>query len=151
MSQLNKIYLKLGGLIICVAMLLVVNLSAAALSDTYQFSEGDMVALRFNFYAQSKWKTIIDMYDIPFVAFYSSPPGKITVNIYGTKERVEDAQAAIQQMLNLLEDDFIPYMKNSEEIELKTTDVRFSYRNRNEEGVKEIILWENGQFKFPVD
>lgn len=153
MIQLNRINVnKPGGLVVCVSMLiLMVNLPAAALSDTYQFSHGDVAAIQLNLYARTAWTTIVEQYDAPLLAVYDTTEGKFIINIYGAKDRTTVVQETIDQFRKLLKKDFIPYLKKMQDIDLKMSDVRIIYRNRNEEGAKEILIWENYEFNFPSD
>jgi len=152
MAQLIRKSVEPGSLMICAFMLfLTVDMGSAALSDTYELSEGDMVAIQLNFYSLSKWKTIIEQYDAPFLAYYDQANDRIIIQIYGTKERVEDAKQMIDQVRKLLANDFIPYLKNIHEIDMNTNDIRVIYRNRTEEGMRKILIWEHGKFKFPIN
>lgn len=151
--KLNYASSKSGGLIVyAVLLLIVVNFSFASLSDTYKLSEGDMVAIQLNFYSLSKWQDIIEQYDVPFHAYYDRTDDKVIIQVYGTKDRIDAAKDMIDQVRKLLADDFIPYLKNNQEIDLKpNNDVRIVYRNRIEEGFMKILIWEYGKFKFPIN
>lgn len=153
MMKLNHASSKSGGLIVCaVLLLIVVNFSSAALSDTYKLSEGDMVAIQLNFYSLSKWQTFIEQYDVPFHAYYDRTDDKVVIQVYGTEDRIDAAKDMIDRVRNLLDNDFIPYLKNNQEIDLKpNNDVRIVYRNRIEEGFMKILIWEHGKFRFPIN
>jgi len=151
MAQLIRKSVEPGGLIICAFMLfLTVDMGSAALSDTYEFSQGDMAAIQLNFYSLSKWKTIIERYDAPFHAYYDQADDIVVIQIYGTEDRVDAARGMIDQLRDLLDNDFVPYLRNNQEIDLKPNgDVRIIYRNRTEEGFRRILIWEYGKFRFP--
>lgn len=151
MIEINHASSKPGGLMICIFIFFIVNLSSAALSDTYELSEGDLVAIQLNAHSQSKWQDIIEQYDAPFLAYYDQANDRIIIQIYGTKERVEDAKQMIDRVRKLLVNDFIPYLKNIHEIDMNTNDIRMIYRNRTEEGMRKILIWEHGKFKFPIN
>jgi len=152
MIEINHASSKSGGLMICIFIFFIVNLSSAALSDTYELSEGDMVAIQLNFYSLSKWQTIIEQYDAPFHAYYDRTDDKVVIQIYGTEDRIDAAKDMIDRVRKLLDNDFIPYLKNNQEIDLKpNNDVRIVYRNRIEEGFMKILIWEHGKFKFPIN
>ena len=136
---------------ICIFIFFIVNLSSAALSDTYELSEGDLVAIQLNAHSQSKWQDIIEQYDAPFLAYYDQTDDIVVIQVYGTKDRIDAAKDMIDQVRKLLVNDFIPYLKNIHEIDMNTNDIRMIYRNRTEEGMRKILIWEYGKFLFPTD
>jgi len=127
------------------------NFAGAALSDTYEMSEGDMAAMQLNLYGQSKWKSIIEQYDAPFLAYYNRSDDRIVVQIYGSKDKIESARNVIDAMRKLFDNDFIPSIKNIQSIDLIPNDIKIIYRNRTEEGMREILYWQNGSFVFPIN
>lgn len=135
----------------CIIFVLSVNIGAAALSDAYELSEGDMTAIQLNLYGQSKWKSYVEQYDVPFLAYYNQNDNKIVIQIYGSKDKVQPARDAIDLIRKLLDQDFIPSLKNIQNIELIPGDIKLIYRNRTEEGMREILYWENGKFIFPIN
>jgi len=135
---------------IVVAFLAASGLSAA-LSDPYPVSNGDMAAIQLNFYAPVAWQIIIEQYDAPIIAIYEKTESKILIDVYGTKDEVKTAQLTMDEFRNRLAMDFIPYFKKISGIELKNEDIKIIYRNRNEEGIKKILIWENGKYKFPIN
>lgn len=151
MTQLIRKSVEPGRLMICAFMLfLAVDMGPAVLSDTYEFSQGDMAAIQLNFYSLSKWKTIIERYDVPFHAYYDQTDDIVVIQIYGTEDRVDAAREMIDQLRGLLDNDFVPYLRNNQEIDLKPNgDVRIIYCNRTEEGFRRILIWEYGKFRFP--
>jgi len=151
MIEINRASVKPGGLMICIFIFFIVNLSSAALSDTYELSEGDLVAIQLNAHSQSKWQDIIEQYDAPFHAYYDQTDDIVVIQVYGTKDRIDAAKDMIDQVRKLLVNDFIPYLKNIHEIDMNTNDIRMIYRNRTEEGMRKILIWEYGKFLFPTD
>ncbi|MGB3340472.1 MAG: hypothetical protein WBB37_03210 [bacterium] len=142
---------KYGPIISCIILVFAINVAAAALSDTYEMSDGDMAAMQLNLYGQSKWKSIIEQYDAPFLAYYNRTDDRIVVQIYGTKDKVQPARDMIDLLRKLLDKDFIPSLKNIQNIDLIPNDIKLIYRNRTEEGMREILYWENGKFIFPIN
>lgn len=125
-------------------------MAAVGLSDPAVVSKGDLAAIQLNLYARIAWIGISDQYNAPILAYYDKTDFKVTANIYGVKDGVEEARKMIEVYRNLLEVDFIPYLERVQDIGLKADDLRITYRNRNEEGGSELLIWENGKFKFPV-
>jgi hypothetical protein len=138
-------------IILCIILVFAVNFASAALSDTYEMSEGDMAAMQLSLYGQSKWKSIVEQYDAPFLAYYNRTDDRIVVQIYGTKDKVQPARDMIDLLRKLLDKDFIPSLKNIQNIDLIPNDIKLIYRNRTEEGMREILYWENGKFIFPIN
>lgn len=142
---------KYGPIISCIILVSAINVAAAVLSDTYEMSDGDMAAMQLNLYGQSKWKSIIEQYDAPFLAYYNRIDDRIVVQIYGTKDKVQPARDMIDLLRRLLDNDFIPSLKNIQNIDLIPSDIKLIYRNRTEEGMREILYWQNGKFVFPIN
>jgi hypothetical protein len=128
-----------------------INIASAALSDTYELSEGDMAALQLNIYGQSKWRSAVEQYDAPFLAYYSETDGNITIQIFGSQDKVESARNVIDWMRGLLDKDFIPSMKNNHGIDMIMNDIKIIYRNRTEEGMRKILNWQHGKYVFPIN
>jgi len=131
---------------------LAVGLARAAvyLSDPATISKGEVAAIQLNLYARVAWMGINEQYNAPILVFYDKTDFKVTANIYGIRDGVEEARKMIEVYRNLIEVDFIPFLKRVQDIELKADDLRITYRNRNEEGGSELLIWEGGKFKFPV-
>ncbi len=138
-------------IISCVILVLAIDFAVAALTDTYEMSEGDMAAMQLNLYGQSKWKSIVEQYDAPYLAYYSRTDNELVVQIYGSKDKVESARNVIDWMNKLLDKDFIPSMKNIHNIDLVPNDIKIIYRNRTEEGMRKILYWQHGKFVFPIN
>jgi hypothetical protein len=138
-------------IISCIILVFAVNFASAALSDTYEMSEGDMAAMQLSLYGQSKWKSIVEQYDAPFLAYYNRTDDKIVIQIYGSTDKVESARNVIDWIRKLLDEDFIPSIKNIQDIDLIPNDITIIYRNRTEEGMRKILYWQNGKFIFPIN
>lgn len=138
-------------LLICITaiFLLFTVIDAETLDTECVLSEGDMAALQLNLYAQTAGKTLIEQHDAPLLAVYDESEGKMILNIYAAQNMLGKAQTAILQVTEFIEDDCIPYLQDSHAIRLDLADVKIHYRNRNEEGMKVILSWENGEFIFP--
>ncbi len=151
MAQLIRKSVEPGGLMVSSFILfLTVVMGFAVLSDTYEFSQGDMAAIQLNFYSLSKWKNVIEQHNAPLHAYFDKADDIVIIQIYGTEDRVDAAREMINQLRDLLDNDFIPYLRNNQEIDLKPNkDVRIIYRNRTEEGFRKILIWEYGKFRFP--
>jgi hypothetical protein len=119
------------------------------LDEEIQISKGEMAAMQLNIYSQVVWKSIIDMYDAPLLATYDKVDAQVIVEIYGAQDKIGIAQSTIQQIAGRLKDEYIPYLKDTYNIDLAMYQIRIVYRNRNEEGSKVILRWENGEYKFP--
>jgi hypothetical protein len=152
MVQTRWGYIRSVGALTAVSLLFGLNLAQAGLqlSDNYQVSKGEMAAIQLTIYAPIAWLSALEQYDAPMLAFYDKTDFKIIANIYGVREGVEEARKIIEVYVNLLEVDFIPYLKRVQGIDLKPEDLRITYRNRNEEGIKELLIWDGGKYKFPV-
>lgn len=142
---------KYISIIGCIVFVFAMNLAEATLSDTYEMPEGDMVALQLNIYGQTKWKTITEQHDAPFFAYYNRTDDYIVVQIYGAKDKVQPARDMIDLLRKLLDKDFIPSIKNIHSIDMIPNDVKIIYRNRTEEGMRQILYWQNGKYIFPTD
>jgi hypothetical protein len=127
------------------------NLSATVLSEGYDLTEGDMVAMQLNPYAQVAWRTISVQYDVLLFAIYNKTTDKIILHIYGTQNEIKAVQRTIGVFIDLLTADFMPNLKKNLGIGLTIADVRIVYRDRNEEGAKKILIWDDGKFRYPID
>ncbi|MGQ9464361.1 MAG: hypothetical protein ACUVQ4_01460 [bacterium] len=68
------------------------------------------------------------------------------------KEKADDAQKVIEHFRGLVKNEFIYFFKNNYAILIdEISEIKFVYRNRSEEGKKEIYLWEKGKYRFPVE
>lgn len=143
--------IKIMSFICCIIFIFTINSAEATLTDTYELAEGDMVAIQLNIYGQTKWKTIIDQHDAPFFAYYNRTDDYIVVQIYGAKDKVQPARDMIELLRKLLDKDFIPSIKNIHDIEMIPNDIKIIYRNRTEEGMRQILYWQNGKFIFPTN
>jgi hypothetical protein len=152
MNEFKRTYVNWVGFKAVVGLLLGAGLVTAAvdLSESASISKGDVAAIQLNLYARVAWMGIIEQYDAPVLAFYDKTDFKVTANIYGIRDGVEEARKMIEIYRNLLEVDFIAYLKRVQGIDLKPDDLRITYRNRNEEGGSELLIWDGGKFKFPV-
>lgn len=142
---------KCRSIVGCISVILAVNLVEATLSDSYEMSEGEMVAIQLNIYGQTKWKTSIEQNDAPFLAHYNKEDDYIVVQIYGATDKIQPARDMIDLLRRLLDKDFIPWVKNVHDVDMIPNDVKFIYRNRTEEGMRQILYWQNGKFIFPVN
>lgn len=152
MDQPKGTYRGPAGFKAVFVILLAAGLAQAgvSLSDPATISKGEVAAIQLNLYARVAWMGINEQYDAPILVFYDKTDFKVTANIYGIRDGVEEARKMIDVYRNLIEVDFIPYLKRVHDIELKADDLRITYRNRNEEGGSELLLWDGGKFKFPV-
>jgi len=152
MNEFKKTPLKRVGFKAVIGLLLGAGLAMAAvdLSEPASISKGDLAAIQLNLFARIAWIGVTEQYDAPILAFYDKTDFKVTANIYGIRDGVEEARKMIEVYRNLVEVDFLPYLKRIQGIDLKTDDLRITYRNRNEEGGSELLIWDGGKFKFPV-
>lgn len=152
MVQMKWGYFRSVGALTAVCLLFGISPAQAGLvlSDNYQVTKGEMAAIQLTLYAPIAWLSTLEQYDAPILAYYDKTDFKIIANIYGVREGVEEARKVIEVYVNLLEVDFIPYLKRVQGIDLKPEDLRITYRNRNEEGVKELLIWDGGKYKFPI-
>jgi hypothetical protein len=137
----------LGMCIIGMSLLTVMH--AETLDAEYVWSNGDMAALQLNLFTQTAGKTLIEQHDAPLLVIYDESEGKMIFNMYASQNMLGAAQTAILQVTEFIADDCIPYLQNIYAIRLDMADVVIQYRNRNEEGMKVILIWENGEFIFP--
>lgn len=152
MEQIRKVFAGPVGLKVIIGMLLTAAAAMAAvdLSEPAAISKGEVAAIQLTLYARIAWLGVVEQYDAPLLAFYDKTDFKVTAKIYGIRDGVEEARKMIEIYRNLLEVDFIPYLKTIQGISLKPDDLRITYRNRNEEGGSELLIWDGGKFKFPV-
>ena len=152
MTHSNRPAFRWAGSKAVFCLLLGAGLAMAAvdLSEPASISKGDLAAIHLNLYARVAWFSLNEQYDTPLLAFYDKTDFKVTANIYGIRDGVEEARKMIDIFRNLLEVDFFPYLKRIQGIDLKPDDLRITYRNRNEEGGSELLIWDGGKFKFPV-
>jgi len=125
--------------------------AAEGLADLTALTAGDHVALQLSLYAPVAWQNTIRSYDAPFVAYFNRKDGLVVINIFGTRDDMEFVRQLMDTYRNLVETDFISYLSKSRELAVKPSDFRITYRNRNEEGIKELLIWEQGKFKFPLE
>lgn len=140
---------NINALIFC--CLISLTLEAGALNELLAVSKGDMASLQLNLYAQCAWQVSLLQFDVYIYSFFDRQDSTIVIELYGMKERVDDAQKAIEHFKSLLKNDFIPFFKNNFRIEIdEVKEVKFVYRNRSEEGRKGIYIWEKGKYRFPL-
>ncbi len=126
-------------------------LYTANLTELLALSKGDMASLQLNFYAHAVWQSSILQFDIYFYSFFNRADSTITIELYGIKEKSDDAQKAIEEFRRLFNNDFIPFFKGNYGIEInETNEVKYIYRNRSEEGRKTVFQWEKGKYFYPV-
>jgi len=152
MNEFKRTPVNRVGFKAVIGLLLGAGLAMAAveLSEPASISKGDLAAIQLNLYARIAWIGVTEQYDAPILVFYDKTDFKVTANIYGIRDGVEEARKMIEVYRNLLEVDFFPYLKRIQGIDLKADDLRITYRNRNEEGGSELLIWDGGKFKFPV-
>lgn len=124
---------------------------AAGLGDLTALTKGDIVAGQVTLYAWAAWQNTIRSYDAPLVAYYDTKRGMVVVNIFGTRDDMDFIRQLMEIYRNLIETDFIPYLSITREITINPNEFRITYRNRNEEGTKDLLIWEQGKFKFPLE
>lgn len=123
----------------------------ASLDELLAVSKGDMASLQINHYAQAAWQVSLLQYDLFIYSFYDRNDSVIVVELYGTKERPDDAQKAMEHFRSLLRSEFITFFKKNYGIEIdEIKDLKLIYRNRSEEGRRVIYLWEKGKYRFPI-
>lgn len=125
--------------------------AAAGLADLTALATGDVVALQLSLYAPVAWCNTVRSYDAPLVAHYDRKDGLVVVNIYGTRADMDFVRQLMDVYRNLVETDFIPYISQARDIPVQPADFRLTYQNRNEEGSKVLLIWEQGKFKFPLE
>ncbi len=101
--------------------------------------------------ASAAWQNTVRSYDAPLVAHYDAKSGMVVVNIFGTRDDMNFMRQLMEIYRNLIETDFIPYLSVTREIVINSNEFRITYRNRNEEGTKDLLIWEQGKFKFPLE
>ncbi|MGQ9817518.1 MAG: hypothetical protein ACUVQ3_06190, partial [bacterium] len=90
--------------------------------------------------------------DVYLYSFFDRKDCTIVVELYGMKEKADDAQKVIEHFRGLVKNEFIYFFKNNYAILIdEISEIKFVYRNRSEEGKKEIYLWEKGKYRFPVE
>lgn len=121
------------------------------LSELLAVSKGDMASIQLNQYAHANWQVSLVQFDVYLYSFFDRTDSTIAIEIYGMKEKADDAQKAIEHFRMLLKNDFIPFFKNNYRIEIdEIYDIKFFYRNRAEEGRRIIYIWEKGKFRYPI-
>lgn len=124
---------------------------ASNLNELMAISKGDMASIQLNLYAQANWPASLLQYDVYFYSFFDRNDSTIIVELYGMKEKGDDAQQAIEHFRGLLKNEFICFFKNNYSVPIdEIGEIKFVYRNRSEEGKKEIYLWEKGRYRYPV-
>ncbi len=142
-----------GKLLLLLFSIVVLYASAQAtnLTELLAVSKGDMVSLQLNLFANAAWQISLLQYDVCFYSFFSRIDSTITIELYGMKEKSDDARKAIDQFRMLFKDEFIPFFKGNYGIVIdEINEVKYVYRNRSEEGRKTIYLWEKGKYCYPV-
>ncbi|MEO0205308.1 MAG: hypothetical protein ABIL22_01385 [candidate division WOR-3 bacterium] len=124
---------------------------ASHLDELLALSKGDMASLQLNLYASAAWQVSLLQYDVFIYSFFDRKDTSIVIELYGMKEKVDDAQKAIENFRVLVKSEFIPFFKNNYGIALdEVNEIKFVYRNRTEEGRKEVYLWEKGKYRYPI-
>lgn len=132
-------------------VILVIACYSGNLDELLALSKGDMVSIQLNQYAYATWQISLAQFDVYLYSFFDRADSIIVVEIYGMKEKSDDAQKAIEHFRLLLKNDFIPFFKNNYRIEVdEVNDIKFVYRNRAEEGRRKIYIWEKGKYRYPI-
>lgn len=126
-------------------------IQASHLNELMAISKGDMASIQLNLYAPANWQASLLQYDLYLYSFFDRNDSTIIVELYGMKEKADDAQKAIEHFRGLVKNEFIYFFKNNYGILIdEMSEIKFVYRNRSEEGRKEIYGWEKGKYRFPV-
>lgn len=126
-------------------------IKASNLTELMAISKGDMASIQLNLYAPANWQTSLLQYDVYLYSFFDRGDSTIVVELYGMKEKADDAQKAIEHFRGLLKSEFINFFKNNYGIPIdEVSEIKFVYRNRSEEGRKEIYLWKQGKYYYPL-
>ncbi|MGQ9665025.1 MAG: hypothetical protein ACUVUH_06820 [bacterium] len=127
-------------------------IQASNLNELIAISKGDMASIQLNLYAPANWQASLLQYDVYLYSFFDRKDCTIVVELYGMKEKADDAQKVIEHFRGLVKNEFIYFFKNNYAILIdEISEIKFVYRNRSEEGKKEIYLWEKGKYRFPVE
>lgn len=126
-------------------------IKASNLTELMAISKGDMASIQLNLYAPANWQTSLLQYDVYLYSFFDRGDSTIVVELYGMKEKADDAQKAIEHFRGLVKNEFIYFFKNNYAILVdEISEIKFVYRNRSEEGRKEIYLWKQGKYYYPI-
>ncbi len=124
---------------------------SANLGELLALSKGDMASIQLNQFAYAVWQVSLVQFDIYLYSFFDRSDSVIVVELYGRKEQVDDAQQAIEHFRLLIKNEFISFFKNNYHIEIdEIKELKLIYRNRSEEGRRQIYLWENGKYHYPL-
>ncbi|MGB9720460.1 MAG: hypothetical protein ACPL28_03130 [bacterium] len=147
--EINEIFRRMIILLLSVFSLFFVQ--ASNLDELLAVSKGDMASLQLNLYASAAWQVSLLQYDVFIYSFFDRRDTTIVIELYGMKERSDEAQRAIENFRMLVKNEFIPFFKNNYGIAIdEISEVKFVYRNRSEEGRKEVYLWEKGKYRYPL-
>ncbi|MCX7996017.1 MAG: hypothetical protein N3A65_09680 [candidate division WOR-3 bacterium] len=123
----------------------------ANLDEFIALRKGDLASIQLNQYAYAAWQVSLLQFDVFLYSFYDQNDSIIVVELYGMKENADDAYRTIEHFRALIKNDFIPLFKNNYQIEIDINEeMKFVYRNRSEEGRREIYLWEKGKYRYPL-
>ncbi|MEO0161196.1 MAG: hypothetical protein ABIL74_02880 [candidate division WOR-3 bacterium] len=123
----------------------------ANLDEFIAIRKGDFASSQLNQYAYAAWQVALVQFDVFIYSFYDQSDSAIVVELYGMKEKPDDAYKAIEHFRLLFKNEFVPLFKNNYHIEIdELREVKFVYRNRNEEGRREIYRWERGKYRYPL-
>ncbi|MEO0094455.1 MAG: hypothetical protein ABIL46_00870 [candidate division WOR-3 bacterium] len=137
--------------VFCLISFLLISGHPANLGEFIAINKGDVASIQLNQYAYAAWQVSLVQFDVYLYSFFDRTDSVIVVEIYGMKERSDDAQKAIEHFRMLLRNDFIPFFKNNYGIEIdEIKEVKFVYRVRSEEGRREIYIWEKGKYRYPI-
>lgn len=126
-------------------------IQASNLTELLAVSKGDMASLQLNLYAPAAWQVSLLQYDVYLYSFFDRHDSTIVIELYGMKEKPDDAQKAMEHFRMLVKSEFIPFFKNTYGIAIdEINEIKFVYRNRSEEGRKAIYLWEKGKYRYPI-
>ncbi|MEO0156607.1 MAG: hypothetical protein ABIL07_05790, partial [candidate division WOR-3 bacterium] len=78
------------------AVILVITGYSSNLSELLALSKGDMASIQLNQYAYAAWQYPLAQFDIYLYSFFDRSDSVIVIELYGMKEKADDAQKAIE-------------------------------------------------------
>jgi hypothetical protein len=148
---MKKIEVRKKMYILLFSVGLVSMVQASNLNELIAVSKGDFASLQLNLYASAAWQVSLLQHDVFIFSFFDRGDSTMVIELYGMKEHSDDAQKVIENFRVLVKNEFIPFFKSSYGVMIdEINEIKFVYRNRSEEGRREIYLWEKGKYRYPM-